>query len=435
MNKQKNNGKLRRENRSEEVTDIIERMPVGWTWIVSAITAIIMMIVVALGFIISYPDTVSGFVSVTGEKSPVRIVTATTGRLRLLVEDNSYVQIGDCIGYIESGASYEDVMYLDSICQIIIDVDIQFYVKDSLKLGALSNSYNDFMLSYRNLDQLRKTKVYDNMRLALLAQKNTAQSMSGELKQKSQLYKHVLANSKIRFEGDSILHENGILSDEEISVQRDKILSNRQTEIELSIAEMSKQADVHRAEIELAQIDLDVEEKFVSAFTSLIAKHNILANELFQWKERYLFCSPIDGKLEYLAFLRENMFVSSNTELFSILPADNCRIGEMYMTARGAGKVQNGMDVNIKLADYPYDEYGYVRGVVQSVSKLSSSVKTEDGQVRTYLVRISFPNGMTTNYSKKLSPNLETAGTAEIITERRRLIERLFDNLKTIVEK
>ena len=148
-----------------------------------------------------------------------------------------------------------------------------------------------------------------------------------------------------------------------------------------------------------------------------------------------MFVSPIDGLLEYLGFWRENIYVPSSQELFSVAPENNIMIGELNMSVNGAGKVKEGQDVNVKLADYPYREYGYIRGKVYSVSKLTRDIETTEGKTKAYLVVVSFPNGMVTNFGKKLSLNYETIGYGEIITKKRRLIERLFDNLKTNTEK
>ena len=46
--------------RSEEIQAIIDRMPTGWVGWTAALISIVMATVVALGFVISYPDTVDG---------------------------------------------------------------------------------------------------------------------------------------------------------------------------------------------------------------------------------------------------------------------------------------------------------------------------------------------------------------------------------------
>ena len=117
-------------------------------------------------------------------------------------------------------------------------------------------------------------------------------------------------------------------------------------------------------------------------------------------------------------------------ELFTILPEKNEVIGEVYMTSVGAGKVKSGQEANVKLTDYPYDEYGLLKGRVQNVSQLTNTISTQNGTVETYLVTVTFPDGLRTNFGKQLSLNFETKGSIEIITKPKRLIQRLFDNLK-----
>ena len=73
--------------------------------------------------------------------------------------------------------------------------------------------------------------------------------------------------------------------------------------------------------------------------------------------------------------------------------------------------------------------------MVKSVSRSPNKIKTQNGDMDTYLVIISFPDGTLTNFGKILPLDFETKGTVEIITKRKRLIERLFDNLKSKGEK
>ena len=88
-NAQNDSVKLTLEKRSEEVDDIIERMPTIWTNIVVAIITVIIVVMLTLACVISYPDTVRGQIVVTGEKSPVRLVASASGRLKLLVKNNT----------------------------------------------------------------------------------------------------------------------------------------------------------------------------------------------------------------------------------------------------------------------------------------------------------------------------------------------------------
>ena len=78
------NAKDNLEERSEEIQDIIERMPTHWAMWTALVTGCLMGVVILLGFLIKYPDVVTGQVSITAEKAPVRLVSGATGRIRLL---------------------------------------------------------------------------------------------------------------------------------------------------------------------------------------------------------------------------------------------------------------------------------------------------------------------------------------------------------------
>ena len=175
---------------------------------------------------------------------------------------------------------------------------------------------------------------------------------------------------------------------------------------------------------------MDVNEELSSALDEMMTKYNILINQILLWKELYLFVAPIDGTLQYLGFWRNNVHINASTEIFSISPIKNQMIGELLIPSQGAGKVKVGQDVNVKLFDYPYNEYGYIRGKVNTISQLTCNVESSDGPIRVYLVTVTFPAGLKTNFANQLQLNFESAGTGEVITERRRLIQRLFDNLK-----
>lgn len=418
------------DRRSEEVTDIIERMPTGWTRIVVTIIMIIVIVMVSLGFIIKYPDTVMGEISITGEKAPVRLISSASGRLQLLVDNNSEVIKGTCLGYLETGAIYEDVLRLDTICGTILREDTHMVLSDNLELGALSAYYNDFVLSYNQYDQLRQTKVYENMRQKLRNQRTSDILVSENLHREITLNNQIIASLSEQYKSDSILYRSGALSEEDMTKQYNAVLSGRQSNIELKSTQLVKQAEISSIDIELAKIDVDVREELSSLFNTMVAKYNVLVNQIRQWKEHYLFVAPIDGMLQYQEFWRNNMYVNTSTEVFSISPVKNHMIGELLVPAVGAGKIRVGQDVNIKLADYPYDEYGYIRGQVESMSTLTHNMKTSEGSNKAYLVTVSFPNGLTTNFEKQLPLNFESVGIGEVITEKRRLIQRLFDNLK-----
>lgn len=417
--------------RSEEVQDIIERMPTRWTFWIASIVSLIMFATIFMSCIIKYPDTVSGTITITMEEAPVRLVSHSAGYLHLLSDNMTEVKRYDCIGYLECGAEYNDVKLLDSLCHCNMDRDIVLDLPQNLKLGSLSIAYNNFVASYNSYDMLRKTKVYGNMRKALVSKRTSGINVGENLKKELELNNKVLSVSKQSYSVDSVLYNAGALSEEALNMQRASVMSQEQSNLQLKSSKFNQEFDLSSIDIELAKIDINVYEELKTSFVSLVSSYNNLVNEIKQWKEHYMFIAPIDGRIEYLGFWRDNVFVQSAQELFTISPQNSNMIGELEISSFGAGKVEPGQSVNVKLNDYPYEEYGQIKGRVDYVSSLTHEVKSSEFSGNSYLVMVSFPHGLKTNYGKNIKANSEYKGFASIVTKKRRLIQRLFDNLKS----
>jgi hypothetical protein len=93
-------------------------------------------------------------------------------------------------------------------------------------------------------------------------------------------------------------------------------------------------------------------------------------------------------------------------------------IGIIQLKMNPSGKVQVGQRVNLKFANYPYMEYGAVKGIVGKIS----SVPNGDS----YALEVNIPGQMVSTFGKKLEFQQELKGTAEIITEERRLLDRIL---------
>lgn len=417
--------------RSEEVQDIIDRMPTRWTaWVVLIISVLIAVLSI-LSFLIKYPDTVSGQISVSASKAPVRLVANSNGRLHLLKQNRSKVAKGDVIGYIESGADYDDVCRMSELLEGDLSPSSVMALPHHLKLGELSADYNSFVLAYKQYDLLRRTTVYDNMRSSLYKQISAARRLAENINVELELSDKSLKNINERYLKDSILSLDGAISDEELKSRHNSYLSALQNNVGMKSSQLSKMAEIEQNETEIAKIDVTESESLKKSYMDLLAKRNVLKDNVSRWFETYVVTSPISGKIEYLGFWRENVFVTSSKELFSIIPHKSTPVGEVYIPVSGAGKVRVGQDVDVRISDFPYNEYGYVKGRVKTISEIPNKYQTNEGMLETYLVIVDFPEGLITNFGKELIVNFEAKGVANVITKPKRLIQRLFDNLKS----
>jgi HlyD family secretion protein len=105
-----------------------------------------------------------------------------------------------------------------------------------------------------------------------------------------------------------------------------------------------------------------------------------------------------------------------------LLTGNNGCYAELFVPQDKETQIQPGQKVLLKLAAYPFREYGTVEGRIDSIMPGAGSSGLT--------VKVTLTNGLTTNYRKQLPYRDGLAAEADIITADRRLSERLIDKMK-----
>lgn len=114
--------------------------------------------------------------------------------------------------------------------------------------------------------------------------------------------------------------------------------------------------------------------------------------------------------------------------MFSIVPQQSkAFIAKVIAPAQNAGKLKVGQEVNIRLANYPDTEFGVLKGKVQNMSL----VPDKEGNL---ILDVILSKGLKTSYHKEIVFQQEMSGTADIITEDLRLLERLFYQFRSLFQ-
>jgi len=101
-------------------------------------------------------------------------------------------------------------------------------------------------------------------------------------------------------------------------------------------------------------------------------------------------------------------------------------VGRAFLPIEGSGKVEVGQTANIQLDGFPFREFGIVKSEVKHISLVP--------QNDFYLVELNLNEGLKTTYGKDIPFRQEMQGNAKIITENRRVVERIFDKLLNILK-
>lgn len=424
------------EIRSDEVQEIMGTPP---KWIVRWGIVIISMVVVVLilgSYFYKYPDLIYARVTIVSENPPVPIVARSDGKLdKIFVADKQKVTANTILGIIENPAQYEDVYDLINQLGLIQDFfdspdkfnDLLF--EQDYSLGLYHSFYSSF------ISQLKEYQTFYSYNPI----KQRIESLNNQVKD----YRNYLEKSRAEI---AVLRQDFELANSQYF--RDSSLNVREVmsdvDLEKSQASMLKQkfayqkamTDLASTQITINNLRSQVEEQKVliveteeRLLADLKEKYDNLVNQLRSWEQSYILKSPVEGRVTFTNFWSVNQFVSNGNVVFTIVPEVNQNIiGKAIVPVVGAGKIEVGQRVNMKLDNYPYMEFGILEGTVLNISMVPVVADSKSY----YTAEIAVGNQLITNYKKELPFNQEMQGTAEIITKDRRLIERLVEPLVSI---
>lgn len=372
--------------------------------------------------------------------APVKLVATTSGQLKLRgCIPRSSVAENAIFAVIDNATDPEDFLLADRLLanfKLLPDDSCRRKFPDDLYLGELNGTYYQFISMYDTYINYLHANTYVTKENAYRLQLLSREKSLFFYKERLLIKKEQLGFYRREVSRDSILFKIGDFIEREFDRTKNAyngMLENYNTILE-NIALL--QIQISELKNELEQLALERRDYESKLRMELITAYNTLQSGVKQWKDRYAFISPFRGSVEFLGFWRENDFISSGTEVFSIVPEESPVVGHLLLPSQGAGKVKSGQAVSIKLNDYPYLEYGTIEGNVREISLVTkpTSSRAEEA-VDTYLVTIELPSGLKTKFGSSLDFRYEIKGIADVQTEKRRLIERLFDNLKYITDR
>jgi len=320
------------ELRSEEVQEILTRIP---NWIIrwgSIIVSGVIFLFFFTTWFIKYPDIISAPITITTKSPAEKIQPRISGKIEtVLVKDKSIVLEGTPLAIIRNAANYKDILLLKKILKIEDSRNnFDFNQFSAAQLGDVESAYTRFHSAY--------------------------------------ILKSALGNN----------------------LKRPKITD-----------------------------EISVENNKTQAFYQL-------KKAVEDWELTYVLKSSIKGQVSFLQIWTPNQTINAGDDIFAVISkGEDGYVGRLKAPAFNSGKMHLGQDVNIKLANFPDSEYGMLNGKIKNISLAAD----KDGNL---WVEVSLPKKMETSYKKKIPFQHEMQGSAEIITEDLRLIERLFYQFRNI---
>lgn len=419
------------ELRSEEVQEILTRVPhwmIRWGNIVVLVVFVILLL---FTYVIKYPDVLSTQIILTTQNPPQKIVARTPGKIAsILVKDRDIVEGKKPLAIIENTADYKAVFKLRD-CIDTLSTNLNTFVfpfdRDSfLQLGDVQNAFTVFEKDYIAYDLNRNLKPYSIEKRAQTLEISQIKERFLLLNQQYEISQNELQLKKQELERYKKLYDKGVIASQEWesrnldylqSEKNVKNISSQLSQIQSSINDLNKNS---------GSIRINETKDNINLFRNVMQSYSQLKKAINDWELAYVLYSSFKGQVSFMQIWVENQTVKAGDEVFSIVPVDNhSYVGKVKAPILNSGKIKINQDVNIRLTNFPDREFGVIRGKVKSISM----VPDREGNL---LIDVSLPNGIETSYEKKILFQQEMSGTADIITEDLRLVERLLYQFRDV---
>ena len=419
------------ETNSEQIREILEKPPANiLKWGIS----IIFLIVFALFFgawIIKYPTVIPSQITITSQIPPHKIIAQASGKIaQLLVNENDIVAPNQVIAIIQNTAHFTDVELVHEEViknKVIFNNDSlrDFQFKTNLKLGNIQMAYVNFKNAYEEYEE-HQLLLESNQAFQILNKqiKINKQKLNSQLKQ-LRIYRNELTLAQKDYKRDKKLFKKGVIAAKELEDKERNLLTiernyesvkSNSSNVKIVISNLEK--DINSINVS----NIELESRLVR---SIKETYEGLKNSILMWRQQYLLVSPIAGRISFFNFWAKNQHVNVGDEVFNVVPKSTTKIiGRMLMPIQNSGRVKEGQKVIIRLMAYPYQEHGMLIGKVKNISLLPSQ--------NTYAVEVDLPAHLTTTFNNRIELKSELAGTAEVVTEDLRLLERVFYQIRKI---
>ena len=221
--------------------------------------------------------------------------------------------------------------------------------------------------------------------------------------------------------------DRGFISGRDLQVREETLLSRQQGLAQLEQALAAKRAAL--AENERSAVQISVQARAQTA--SLAAARAQVAQQAASTagSRSYVLRAPIAGRVTALT-ARVGQPATPQSQLMALVPTGAKLRAELAVPSAAIGFIKPGQEVRLAIDAFPYQRFGTVTGIVQTVAASAINAQGPNGTaVAVYPVTVALKQSAVNAYgrSEPLVSGMSLA--ARIITEKQSLLEWLFEPL------
>jgi multidrug resistance efflux pump len=424
---------IREQLNTEEIHEIINYRP---NWVVRkgiSMLFILLLAALTLTWFIKYPDIVVGSIRLATFSAPKQVNARSEGRLeKLLVKNEQIVAKGQPLAYLQSTANHEQVINLQTWINELVRLNeeeriqkiISIPIPAFFSLGDLQPAYQQFQDRLIDINEVLANGYFDHKNNLLKKELEHLSNLQINSQSQLKLIQQDFDLQKQEFKAKESLLKDKIIAPLEFNQDKSKLIAKEQNlqQAQAQVINIRLSCQAKLKEIaDLQKTILDTKQQFKSTLFDL--KSSIEA-----WMLQHVMIASESGKVLFASALEENQLLMANQEMFYIQSLESGYYGELMTSQKGLGKVKTGQRVIIKIESYPAAEFGFITGLVDYISSIPNRRDS-------FIVKVNLPQGLRTNFGQDMYFRNSLSGSGEIVTNDRRLLQRILGTLSVVLEE
>jgi multidrug resistance efflux pump len=425
--------KINIELKSEVLNEVLSAPP---SWLVrsgNTLFFFFILLLLALSWMISYPDELMGEVNIHSNRPPVEFENQMYGKLvDLQVKDQQIIEKGKVLAQFDNEINPKHIEMIQTFLLTLMDGNSNKNVSisaelEKVNLGTLQQSWMSLLSLIKERNDLTSSDFF---------QKKIA-SIQNEIAQRNRLQE--IANRKLKLiEKDISFQQAQTLSSQRLlnknAISKEEYLKEEKAENQLQQQYQNQKEALIQNEIQINGLVKNLNEttyndgqQIQKLQASIKSSISLLQNSIRDWGKNTAWVAPFDGKILFNKQLNISSFYKAGEASIVLVPKGNRFRALMKVSIQGSGKIEKGQKVFIEFSDFPKNDFGMLEGTVKSITSVSKN--------EMYEVEIQLPKKLITTYKKEIPVKSILKGNAKIITKNKRLINRFFEKVINLIEK
>lgn len=238
--------------------------------------------------------------------------------------------------------------------------------------------------------------------------------------------KQLITAAEADYDNAKEVAARGYISKRDMDQRQATILTRKQQLAQLLQALSDKRAEILQTKKAIAQAAASAQAQAANAQSA----RESLSQQRAQadLSRGYALTAPVDGVVTAIT-ARLGQPATTDQPLMIVVPTRARPTVELLVPTTAAGFLAPGQEVRLSIDAFPYQTYGTVEARIDSISRAAITKQIQGGTASVYLVVASIPKPWVLAFGRKqpLLPGMSLS--ARIVTERRSLVEWLFEPL------